>query len=334
MWPQQIMRIILSTAIVILMGGVAPASAAEPYKVLVVMSYEEDFAWAADVRAGIESVLANRADLRFFYLETKKNFAGGAQKAAEAYALYQEFQPDGVITADDDAQAFFVVPYLKDKVKTPVMFCGVNSEATQYGYPASNVSGILERYHLQETLTFARQLMPTLTTVGFITKESPTGDAFYQQIQQEAATYPVKVGGFKAVQTLKEGLAAITEMQQTCDAVVLEALQGIPDENGTPMLEEEIFPALERAFGKPTFALNTAPISSGTLCTVAKIGQEHGEVAANMLLQAMAGTPVADLPITVNKKGKRMLNVDTMKALGILPKPHVLTGVELVRTSK
>ena len=144
----------------------------------------------------------------------------------------------------------------------------------------------------------------------------------------------MKVGGFKAVNTLKEGLAAITEMQQTCDAVVLEALQGIPADNGAPMLEQEIFPALAQAFGKPILSFNTFHLTYGALCTVAKTGQEHGEVAANMLLQAMAGTPVADLPITVNKKGKRMLNVDTMKALGILPKPHVLTGVELVRTSK
>jgi len=27
--------------------------------------------------------------------------------------------------ADDNAQSMFVLPYLKDKVKTPVMFCAV-----------------------------------------------------------------------------------------------------------------------------------------------------------------------------------------------------------------
>jgi hypothetical protein len=116
-------------------------------KVLVVMSYEEPSVnpWCKQIKQGIDSVLAKTFEITYFYMGTKKNLDGGPQKAEEAYALYRKLRPDGVITVDDNAQWMFVLPYLKDKVHTPVMFCGVNAEPEKYGYPASNVSGVLER---------------------------------------------------------------------------------------------------------------------------------------------------------------------------------------------
>jgi hypothetical protein len=47
----------------------------------------------------------------------------------------------------------------------------------------------------------------------------------------------------------------------------------------------------------------------------------------------MKGTPINQIPITVNKYGKRMLNVTVMKDLGIKPKRRVLVGTQLVKTS-
>jgi ABC-type uncharacterized transport system substrate-binding protein len=51
-----------------------------------------------------------------------------------------------------------------------------------------------------------------------------------------------------------------------------------------------------------------------------------------MLLKAMKGTPVSQIPITRNRLGKAIINVTVMKALGIKPKPILLKGTELVRT--
>ena len=324
----------LMAGMLALAGWGAPVAAQTPlYKVLVVMSYEPEFLWAQDTMDGINSALAGKADIRFFHMDTKKNFEGGPAKAQEAYALYQEWQPDGVIAADDDAQKMFVVPYLKDKVNTPVMFCGVNGEAETYGYPALNVSGILERYHFAETIHFARQIDPSIKTVGFMFKFSPTADAAERQVQQETDTYPVKVVGFKKPKTLAEALAMIEELKQAqCDFLCIDALQGLKDDQGNPMVEEEIFPIIIKAFGKPVSGSSRFQMKFGVLCSVIKTGQEHGRVAGEMLLKAMQGTPMSELPITVNKEGKRLINVDALKTLGIKPKPHVLQGVEFIKT--
>jgi len=65
-----------------------------------------------------------------------------------------------------------------------------------------------------------------------------------------------------------------------------------------------------------------------------KTGQEQGATAAGMLLKAMGGTPVAQIPVTVNRNGKRMINVSVMKSLGIRPRPVVLRGAELVKSEE
>jgi hypothetical protein len=106
--------VIVSILTWICIGFMASLGEAVSCKVLVVMSYEEDNPWCVEIKEGIDLVLTSTCGVKYFYMDTKKDLKGGPQKAEEAYALYQEFQPDGVITADDNVQAMFVVKYLKD----------------------------------------------------------------------------------------------------------------------------------------------------------------------------------------------------------------------------
>ena len=104
-------------------GIFSESARAARLKVLIIMSYDQTYTWVTELKEGMEPVLAETCEVKYFYMDTKRNLAGGHRKAKEAYALYQAFQPDGVIAADDNAQSMFVVPYLRDKVKPPVIFC-------------------------------------------------------------------------------------------------------------------------------------------------------------------------------------------------------------------
>ncbi len=325
-------RLIVSA--IFLTYGLCPAMAQESkkFKVLAVMSYEEDFPWDRNIKEGVDSVLGTQCEIRYFYMDTKTNLAGGESKAKEAYALFQEFQPDGVITSDDNAQSMLVVPYLKDKVKTPVMFCGVNAEPEKYGYPASNVSGILERYHIAESIALVQQLVPSVTTVGYIMKDDPTGNAGLAQIKKESDTYSAKFADFKMPKTLKEVISAAEELKNRCDALFILTLAGTPDDNGKLLTDKDIIPTVAKIFGKPMIGAAEFQVKYGVLSAVRNSGQEQGETAAEMLLKAMQGTPVSQIPITRNHQGKRMINVTAMKELGIKPRPIVLQGAELVKT--
>jgi ABC-type uncharacterized transport system substrate-binding protein len=326
-------KLYAASAVLFFLCGFFPAIVqAAPFKVLAVMSYHEDMPWDQQIKEGMESVLSGTCDIEYAYLDTRKNYDGGTEKAKEIYARYQELNPDGVIVADDNAQEMFVLPYLKDKVKTPVIFCGVNAKPETYGYPASNVSGILERIHFIETIAFLQQIVPSVRTVGYLMNDNKTAQGYADQAKAEENTFPVKTAGYKFPKTLDEAVKDIETLKPRCDALFIDNLEGMKDNNGIAVNEKEIFPALLKAFGKPTFAANTLAVKRGVLCAVVKTGQEQGAKASEMLLKAMQGTPVSQIPIIRNQNGLPMINVVTMKALDIKPSRMILQGAELVKT--
>lgn len=302
------------------------------YKVLVVMSYEEPAKnpWCKEIKEGIESVLGTNCDVDYFYMNTKINFDNGVQRAKEAYDIYKKNDYDGVIAADDNAQTMFVVPYLKDLVKTPVMFCGVNADAEKYGYPSSNVSGIIERGHFRESIAFAKQLSPKLKKIGFIAKDSPSGEALKRQIENESATYLAEVISFRLIKTI-DGIKTDEKLNE-CDAIFIDSLEGIKDKSGKPLGGKEIISYLYGVFKKPLIGANNSHVEFGALCAVVKSGQEQGEGAAEKLLEAMRGKQVMDIPVTKNYKGKRLINVSVLEKFNIAPKPISLLGATLITT--
>ena len=316
----------------VLLASASHASAA--YKVLVVMSYEDDYRWTAEIREGIEQSFGDRAELIFYYLKTKSELNKGTERAAEAYQLYLELQPDGVIAADDNAQSMFVVPYLRNRVRTPVMFCGVNGDPEHYGYPAMNVSGILERYHFEETLAFNRQFDERIKRFVYMGKAGPTADMEELQLNRLIAEkrLSTELVAFLRPTTRQQALDMAREYREKADLLIVGSLHGFTDEAGTAINEINVLPEVFRVFNKPSGAINAYTVKYGALAAVVKNGQEQGNVASRMLLQAMQGTPLSKLPITRNYRGSRMINLTTMKQLGIAPKPISLRGAELVRS--
>ncbi len=306
-------------------------SSAAPFKVLVVMSYEETMPWVKDIKEGIDTRLKDRAETTYVFLDTRRNYDQGPEAAEKAYQLFQDMNPDGVIAADDNAQAMFVVPYLKDKVETPVVFCGVNALPEEYGYPSKNVTGILERIHYLETIAFLQQIVPSVKTVAYLLGDNKTAQGFIGQAKREMDSFPAKSVAFETAQTIAEALEKAEALRENCDALFVDNISGLKDENGAPVDEPTIIPRIVDVYGKPTFCANRMPVEIGVLCAVIKTGQNQGDVAARMLLQAMEGTPIADIPVTRNRQGKRLINGTTMMRLGIKPNASFLVGAEIVR---
>ena len=315
----------------VLLGANATAAIAAEFKVLVVMSYEEDNPWVKEIRQGIDSVLGASSEITYFHMDTKVAPTGGPKKGQEAYALYQSLQPDGVIAADDDAQAMFVVPFLRDKVKTPVMFNGVNNSAGKYGFPASNVSGILERAHVRESLAFAKQLIPSIRTACFLTNDVPAGRALRTQVEEERDSYPVKVGTFHLVRNTREMDAFGKNGRAACDAILIDSLEGILDDAARPLNNKEVLEALNKVYSGPVLGGNRYQVEQGAWAAVVKTGQEQGETSAEMLLKAMRGTPVAKIPVVSNVRGQRVINVTAIEVHKVVLQPTILRGATLVR---
>ena len=214
------------------------------------------------------------------------------------------------------------------------MFCGVNAEPEKYGYPASHISGILERVHIRESVTLVQQIVPSVRTVGFMMKESPLATFISFQITKETNTYSALPVGVRYPKTLKEAVAMAGEFRNNCDMLFVSGLQGLVGDDGKPLEEKEMYQTIVRAFGKPVIGSNEYQIRLGALCAIVQRMQEQGETSAQMLLKAMNGTPVSRIPITQNKEGKAFVNATVLKAMGISIDPTVLASVNLVKTEE
>lgn len=305
-------------------------------KVLVVMSYHDNYVWQEEERAGIEKILRQKCEIKYFSLDMKVNPQNGTQKAKEAFALYQEFKPDGVITTDDAVQSAFVVPYLKDKVKTPVVFCGVNNEAEDYGFPASNVTGVLERFHTKESLALLQQLVPDAKSVAFMMRGNEVSTVgIFKQMKEEAAGYSLNAVGFWTPGTYEETLETVRELRTKADVLWVDHMEGIKDKDGKPYANKALIKKIAEIWGKkPVVCGQEHTVRYSCLCTVVESGVEQGMTAAKMLLKAMSGTPVSEIPITRNYTGFKVINATVMKNLELSPRPVILQGAKLVTTEE
>ena len=65
----------------------ASAALAQPFRVLVVMSYEENNPWVREIADGIEAVLKPHAEITYFYMDTKVDPAGARRKGEHGRPL-------------------------------------------------------------------------------------------------------------------------------------------------------------------------------------------------------------------------------------------------------
>ena len=113
--------------------------------IYVVESYHADFPWDLGYKNGLEDVLADKFELVYFEMDTKRLPPSRFPERAEiAWRLYQRLAPKLVILADDNALAYLGSKLLK--TQTPVVYLGINANPRDYGVVGpTNFTGVLER---------------------------------------------------------------------------------------------------------------------------------------------------------------------------------------------
>jgi hypothetical protein len=136
--------------------GVPLTASSGASKCLYVSSYHRGYAWSDGVEQGLRKVLTGHCEIRQIDMDTKRNKSVEFKQSA-AIAVKREietWQPDVVIVSDDNAAKYVVEQYYRD-ANTPFVFSGVNWTVKEYGFPYSNVTGIIEVAPLEAMLTHA-----------------------------------------------------------------------------------------------------------------------------------------------------------------------------------
>lgn len=254
-------------------------------------------------------------------LDTKRNpdVEFGQEAGIKAKADIDAFKPDVVIVSDDNAQKYLVVPFLKG-TDVPVIFNGVNWDASAYGYPASNVTGMIE-VELPDQLIELLKTYAKGERLGYLTVDSETE-------RKVVDIYNLRFfkGQLKPywVKTQEEFKAAFLAAQDEVDILFIGNNAGSEQWDDAEMKR---------------FVLENSKIPSGSindwmapycLLTVAKSAKEQGVWSAEMALKILDGTPVSAIPVTQNKKGDLILNLDLADKLNVVFAPSLLKNASLI----
>lgn len=316
--------LVRSLLLLVLLGmcvGVAVAGSSP--RVLFINSYHAGYEWSDGVQRGVESVLASKpVELHHFYMDTKRQrapeqIAASAQRAVEEI---ERLKPDLVITADDNAVKHVLSAHFRD-ARLPFVFCGVNWDASVYGLPYSNATGMVE-------VSLIRSLVDNLTEVArgsrigvlSIDALSNRQNVLYFERELERSFDEVRF-----VASFQEWKDQFLELQQQVDLLVLESPEGI---SGWDEKQGRLFVEQNARIPIGSTHVWMAPLAT---MTIGKIPEEQGEWAAETALAMLAGTPVSSIPITHNRRGRLLLNLRLSQPLGIVFKPALIRNAEILR---
>lgn len=287
------------------MTPVTAASGAD--RIVYIDSYNAGYAWSDGIFAGVEQTLTGKGvTLKTIRLDTKRNRSESYKTTAalRAKSEIEAFSPDVIIAADDNASKYLIMPYFRN-VETPVVFCGVNWNASVYGFPCRNVTGMIEVAPVPQLLAYLKRYAGG-GRVGFLAPDLLSArketDNYRKDFNIDLTEYYSK-----SVEDWKKGFI---ELQQQVDMLIIDSDGGLYQDH-----EAELVAFVEKNTRIPSGAILDfmAPYA---LITFAKVAEEQGSWAAETALKILKGASPASIPIARNVDGQLIVNARIAQAAG------------------
>lgn len=301
----------------------ATAAVAGDYKgrrILHIDSYHKGNEWNDRIAAAVQDTLAGTGVvLRIIHMDTKRNKSKEfkEQAALRAKKVIQKFDPDVVTTSDDNAARYLIMTHYKDAA-LPFVFSGLNWDASTYGMPYSNVTGMVEVSPIPQIIALMRKHAKG-KRLGLLTEESPTKR---KEMNYHRKLFGIEYDKTYFVSTFDDWKKSFVKAQDEVDMLLLlgvAAVKGWDDKEA----------------GR--FAEANTRIPSGTdfgwlmhisLLGVGKLPEEQGRWAAKAALKIIDGVRPSDIPLAYNKEGQLFMNKTIAGKLGISDFPPLAKIVE------
>ena len=292
-------------------------------KVMLVNSYHQGYDWSAGIARGVHQVLDPQGVVvREIWMDTKRNASEPFKKQAALAAKKQidQWRPDLIIAADDNASKYLIEPYFKNS-RTPVVFCGVNWDASVYGYPYDNATG-MEEVSLIAALTRELKRYARGQRIGIL-----TGTVLSDR--KNVANFKKKQGIYFDqeiyVDTFDEWEKQFAALQHKVDLLILENSRSIRGWNNalaeSTVLEKTLIPTGSTQPGMVPYSL----------LSYSQVPEEQGVYAANTAMRIFSGERPRDIPIVNNQQARVWVNLNIAQKLGIVFPLSILKNAEVYR---
>ncbi len=288
----------------------APLAEAPGKKILWIDSYHQGYEWSDGIEKGIREALKGAGvGWRAFHMEAKSCPDAACMEAAgiRAKVFADQYEPDILIASDDIAQRYLILPYYKG-TGMPVVFCGVNWDASVYGYPTSNITGMVEVDLVEETVKNMRRFGAG-DRVGYMSGDTVSDRKIIDFLNRRF--FNGKMHAVR-VRTFAEFRSAFQSLQESVDMIFLRNYANIDGWETDAAIR-----FLSEKTRIPTGSNNDfmAPF---VLFTLGKIPEEQGIYAARTALEILSGKMPGEIPVERNRQARLTVNLRIAKSAGIL----------------
>lgn len=260
-----------------------------PPRVLVIQSYSLDYPWTADLDQAIHKVLDQKPyETHWLFMDTKRNPDAASKQAAgeKARALIEEWEPEIILTVDDNAQEYVAKHYV-DNEDIQIVFSGVNKDPRTYGYTnASNVTGLRERLDYINIKSLLFYLLPAGQR-NFIHISDNTASSQGRRKELEAFNWkPLEFKGSVQVTTFDEWKQAIKAADKIAKVLVLTQYHTIlrAQDSNERVPPSEIISWTQKNSKLLMIGLFIFHVKTGGTIAVGPNPHEHGYDAANRVI--------------------------------------------------
>ncbi len=288
-------------------------------RVLHIDSYHAGNQWNDGIFAALKETLSGKAiDLRVFHMDTKRRPSEGEIQASvrEALRTIDEFRPHVVTVSDDPAAQYLVMSHLRDAA-VPVVFCGLNWDASTYGLPYRNTTGMVEVSPIPQILNLLRRHARG-SRLGFLAEDT--------EVKRKELTYHERLFGIVYDKTyfVKSHAAwreAFLRAQKEVDMLMILGVGAVPDWN--PADASRLAEEKSEVPSGTDFEWLTAV----SLIGVVKSPQEQGRWVGQATLRILEGVQPSDIPLSYNRDGELFFNDRIARRLGIKDLPPLARAV-------
>jgi ABC-type uncharacterized transport system substrate-binding protein len=290
--------------ILLLVFSSAPASS-QSYSIVYLNSYHPGYQWSDDSFNVFKKSLKTPAEIHLMYMDTKRNRGKDYQAdiTKKTLVFIEQHQPDLIIAADDNASGFIIEPYFKDH-DIPVIFIGVNNDASTYGYPYKNATGMVEMDGTLNLVKAIRMFHHATASVGMVFGITNTSKQVINYIKKQIPD----AAKIHQVDNANEWYKTMTILNDTVDLIALNTItgiEGLDHDSALAFIRENI-----------TIPILSASSASKQLAHIGYISlpEEHGNWAASTADDILLGKSPATIPIQTSSHYLMFFNESLIKA--------------------
>lgn len=306
-----------------------PAAAAERH-VLVLMSYDLQDRWSADVLEGLRAVLpgvdvangpgesqALDVQLHVEYLDVRRHPEAEYLQAFEEFLLrkYAGRELALALASDDAAFGFLLRARHALQPGLPLVFCGVNNILPESLAGQAEVTGVNEALDIPGTVNLALRLFPKAEQFVVVAGTTGVGAANLAQFRRSISHFsrPIAIQELLDLprQDLPRRLAGLPE------SAILLRLDNLREPDGSSSSLQQSMKLLGAAAPCPVFTCWDFDLGHGALGGVVVNGAAQGHAAGELALQVLRGRPASTIAVVMTSPNVPMFDHAQLLRFGI-----------------